>query len=191
MPGKGAGDKEGQDMGDPMKTGGFGKSPAIDRLNGGGIAAGNLSAAGGLAERMFAPAHPREQAVLYRRQEIMEAFRIDFRRKERAEDGKILHGGERGVQPGGDPAGDPGYERTGAASGTPGRFWADGRRTAGTAVSMGRPAGDPVGEGHRTTDGTADRTETGASGNLAGRMGTAGDGRRTVSGVRKIPGLSG
>lgn len=178
-------------MGDPMKTGGFGKSPAIDRLDEGSAEAGYMAAACVLEARVFTPVQPRPQAVLHRRRQIMESSRIDFGRKEQAEDGQILYGRERRVQPGGCPDGDPGHGGTGAAAGTSGRLWPYGRRETGEAVSMGEPAGTHMGERRRAADRPADRTEAGPWGDLAGRMGSAGDDRRTVPGAGGITSLSG
>lgn len=178
-------------MGDPMKTGGFGKSPAIDRLDEGSAEAGYMAAACVLEARVFTPVQPRPQAVLHRRRQIMESSRIDFRRKEQAEDGQILHGRERRVQPGGYPDGDPGHGGTGAAAGTAGRFWAYSGRKTGEAVSMGGQASTFMGERRRAADRPADRTEDGSWEDLAGRMGSAGDDRGTVPGAGGITSLSG
>ena len=178
-------------MGDPMKTGGFGKNPAIDRLDEGSAAARYMATACGLEARVFSPVQLRSQAVLHRRRQIMEESRIDFRRKEQAEDGQILQGRERRVQPGGYPAGDPGYGRAGAAAGSPGRFLPYGRRETGEAVSMGGPAATLMGERRRAADRAADRAEAGPWGDLAGRMGAVGVDRGAVPGAGGITGLSG
>ena len=139
-------------MSDSMETGGFGKSPAIDRINQRGTAGSRESAVSELERKVFQPAQPKQRAVLDRRKEITAQFQISFKKGEKQEDEAILHGGERRLLTGRDTvhSREPGQDRFTVR--TPGRVLPDGGGQAARILPAEGTAGNDSGEWQRCAD---------------------------------------
>ncbi len=132
-------------MSDSMETGGFGKSPAIDRINQRGAAGSRGSAVSELQRRVFRPAPDR-------RKEISDQFQISFKKGGKQEDETILHGGKRRLLTGRDSvySREPGQDRFTVR--TPRRVLPDGGGQAAQVLPVEREAGYDSGEWRRRTD---------------------------------------
>lgn len=70
-------------MSKSIKTGGVGKSPAIDKMNRLNEVSSRVHAAAALEKKAFNTQNEKAQAVLSRRRQIMTEFRVSFKRQER------------------------------------------------------------------------------------------------------------
>ncbi|MBO5032836.1 MAG: hypothetical protein J6D08_13295 [Lachnospiraceae bacterium] len=87
-------------MSESMETGGFGKNPAIDKINQLDTVNRRMNAVTELEKKMFQTEQSRAKAVLRRRKQLTEEFHISFRKMEKEENGEILYSRERGQYPG-------------------------------------------------------------------------------------------
>lgn len=67
-------------MSDFMETGGFGKNPAIDKINQINTAKSRISAVAAMEKKIFQPSQPKQKAVLDRRKQIQQEFQIRFQK---------------------------------------------------------------------------------------------------------------
>lgn len=67
-------------MSDSMETGGFGKNPAIDKINRLNTAISRMNTVSELEKRVFQTTQSRAKAVLDRREQILEEFNISFKK---------------------------------------------------------------------------------------------------------------
>lgn len=178
-------------MSDSMKTGGFGKNPAIDKLNRLNLADSQVSAVAELERRVFQTGQPQIENILSRRKKLMEEFHIDFRRKGKKEDGNILHQTERGVPAGQHFIRNSGDEYPQPSVRTAGRFLADGGRKTVHVLSADGTAGYRSGGQQRRADyGTIHRTEDQRGRGLERGTGFAGTDGRNISQVQHVTGIS-
>lgn len=69
-------------MSDSMETGAIGKNPAIDKINQFNAQDNRMNVVNALESKMFSAMQPRAQAVLHKRNLIIENFHIEFLKKE-------------------------------------------------------------------------------------------------------------
>ncbi len=133
-------------MSDPMETGGVGKNPAIDRMNNLNAAQNRANAVAELEQRVFRPESPGAGDVLRRRRQLMEAFQMNFKRKEEKTDGNILRERQQRVYTGGyqTHAFEDGSDRI--TDGISGRLFSDGGGEETPLLSGKRTTGDYFGE---------------------------------------------
>lgn len=178
-------------MSDSMETGGFGKNPAIDKINKIDAAKSRMNAVRELEKRVFQPAQPKQKAVLGRRKRILEDFQISFRKGGKQEHGTILHGGERRLPAGEYPAHAAESGQARAAVGTAGRVLPNGGGQAAQVLPEERTAGTDFGGQQRRADySTAVREENEIRPDTFRGRGTVPDGKGAVPEIQDIAGLS-
>ncbi|MDD6626869.1 MAG: hypothetical protein PUF03_01300 [Lachnospiraceae bacterium] len=176
-------------MSDSMETGGFGKNPAIEKINQVNAVSERIDAVSELESKIFSSKQPRAQAVLRRRNQIMEEFHISFRKKEIEDNESVLYTRERGLL-----SGEYRFStcETGQAESVPGvagGILSDGGRKTVQDVSMGGKTGGYMGKqlwcaDNRADDGTEDKNR----GGLQRSSGIAGINRINISEVQNFPG---
>lgn len=167
--------KEIQGMSDSMETGGFGKNPAIEKINQLNAVSDRMDAVSELESKIFSPKQFRAQAVLSRRNQIMEEFHISFRKKEIEDDESVQHTRERGMQSGEYHFSAHETGQAGSVLGISGGLLSDGGRKTVQNLSMGGKTGGYMGKqlwcaDNRTDDGTEDEKR----GDLQRSAGSAG-----------------
>lgn len=177
-------------MRDSMETGGFGKNPAIDKINRINLVDSKINTVGELERKVFQTGHPRTDNILSRRKQLMEEFHIDFRRKGTKENGNILYQSERRM-----PAGEyfirnRGDEGTQPAARTAGRIQPDEGRKRVHVISADGASGYRSGGWQRRTDyGTIHQTEDKGRRDLERGTGFARVDGRDFSQIQHVSGI--
>lgn len=178
-------------MSDSMETGGFGKNPAIDKINKIDAVKSRMNAVRELEKKVFQPVQPKQKAVLGKRNQILEEFQISFQKGGKQEHGTILHGAERRLSTGEYTVHTPEFGQARTAVGTAGRVLPNGGRQTTQVLSKERTAGSDSGKQQRRADnstiiktGNEIRPDTFRSGGIVS------DDKRAVSRIQDIAGLS-
>lgn len=139
-------------MSDSMETGGFGKNPAIDKINRIDAVKSRMNAVRELEKKVFQPVQPKQKAVLGRRNQILEEFQISFQKGGKQEHGTILHGAERRLSTGEYTVHPPEFGQARTAAGTAGRVLPNGGRQTAQVLSKERTAGSDSRKQQRRAD---------------------------------------
>lgn len=178
-------------MSDSMETGGFGKNPAIDKINQLNLMDSKISTVAELESKVFQSGHPRTDNILSRRKKLMEEFHIDFRRKGKKEDGDILYHTERRMPAGQYFIHNSGDECAQPAARAAGGLRPDGGRKNVHVLSADRATGYSSGERQRRTDyGTIHRTEDKGGRDLERGAGFARADGGDISQIQHVSGIS-
>ncbi|MDE7478922.1 MAG: hypothetical protein K2M91_13425 [Lachnospiraceae bacterium] len=178
-------------MSDSMETGGFGKNPAIDKINRINTAKSRMSAVTELEKKVFQPVQPKQKAVLDKRKQITQEFHIDFKKGGKQENETVLHGGERRLLTGQYPvhSAESGQDRFTVR--TPRRVLPDGRGQAAQLLPAERATGNHSGEWQRRADNsTVIKAESGTRPITFRSGGSMPADKGDVSQIRNIAGIS-
>lgn len=178
-------------MSDSMETGGFGKNPAIDKINQINIAKSRISAVAAMEKKIFQPSQSKQKAVLDRRKQIQQEFQIRFQKGGKTENETILRGGERRLPAGQHPvrSSEIGSDRTGA--GTAGRIFTDGGRKKVQVLPVERETGIHIGKlQRRAGDSTGHRAEDGKRPDAFRSGGSVQHDKGAVSQIQGLSGVS-
>jgi len=179
-----------RDMSDSMETGGFGKNPAIDKINKIDAVKSRMNAVRELEKKVFQPAQPKQKAVLGRRKQILEEFQISFKKGGKQEHGTILHGGERRLSAGEYPVHAPESGQIRTADRTAGRVLPNGGRPAAQVLSEKGTAGtNSGGQQRRADDSTVIKAQNKIRPDTFHSRGTVPDDKRVVSKIQDIASL--
>ena len=177
-------------MSDSMETGGFGKSPAIDKINRLNSITSRMNAVNELEKKVFQPVQPKQKAVLHKRKEISEKFQISFKKGEKQKYEPILHRGERKLSTEQYPVrfSESGQDRFSIR--TAGGVFPDGRRQTAQILSTKGTTGNNFGEQRWHTDNsTVFQTTDKIRSDTAGGRGTMFVNKGDVSKIRDIAGI--
>lgn len=178
-------------MSDSMETGGFGKNPAIDKINQINTAKSRMSVVTAMEKKVFQPSQPKQRAVLERRKQIQQEFQIRFQKGGKTENETILRGGERRLSAGQHPvhSSEIGTDRTGV--GTAGRVFTDGGRKTDQVLPMERETGIHIGKlQRRAGDSTGNRAEDGKRPDAFRSRGSVQHDKGAVSQIQVLSGVS-
>ena len=179
-------------MSDSMETGGFGKNPAIDKINRINTAKIRMSAVTEMEKKIFQPSQPKQRAALKRRKQIVQEFQISFQKGGKTENETILRGGERRLYAGQYPVHANGSRTDRTGTGTAGRILTDGGRKTVQALPVERETGIYIGElQRRAGDGTGHRAEDGNCSNSFRSRGSVQNDKGAVSQIQALSGVSG
>ncbi|MCI9034855.1 MAG: hypothetical protein HFJ08_12585 [Lachnospiraceae bacterium] len=178
-------------MSESMETGGFGKSPAIDKINHLNSISSRMNAVSELEKKVFEPIQPKQKSVLQKRKEIADKFQISFKKKgEKQKYEPILHRGERKLSTEQYPArfSESGQDRF--AIRTAGGVFPDGRRQTAQILPTKGTTGNNLGEQRWHTDNsTVFQTTDKIRSDTAGGRGTVFVNKGDVPKIRDITGI--